>query len=133
MLAKRQAEVDEQYDAAANAKAEAQSDQAQWRQKLDAAEDEARELAAVTASKADRRAEKVLEEAHDRANHIIRQAQAEAELEKKKAAAGIRQEIVEVSTALAEKLLEREIRADDHKQLFDTFLKDMGDADDSDQ
>ena len=48
-------------------------------------------------------------------------------LEKERARAEIRSEIVDVSTVLAEKLLEREVNADDHRVLVDAFIDTMGD------
>ena len=56
-----------------------------------------------------------------------RQAETQAELEMRKAEEGIKKEIVEVSTALANKLLEREINADDHRDLIDSFIEKIGD------
>ena len=44
-----------------------------------------------------------------------------------KAEADIKKEIVEVSTALANKLLEREINAEDHRDLIDSFIEKIGD------
>ena len=44
-----------------------------------------------------------------------------------KAEESIKQEIVEVSTALANKLLEREINVDDHRDLIDSFIEKIGD------
>ena len=53
-------------------------------------------------------------------------------MERRKAEEGIRKEIVEVSSALAEKLLEREVSADDHRRLIDTFIDEIGDGYDAD-
>ena len=38
----------------------------------------------------------------------------------------IRREITEVSAAMAEKLLMREMDTNDHRQMIDEFLKDVG-------
>jgi F0F1-type ATP synthase membrane subunit b/b' len=42
----------------------------------------------------------------------------------------MKKEIVEVSSALAEKMLEREINRDDHREMIDTFLEKIGDGND---
>ena len=60
-------------------------------------------------------------------NLSMKQAETQAQLEMKKAEDGIKREIVEVSTALANKLLEREINADDHRNLIDSFIEKIGD------
>ena len=43
----------------------------------------------------------------------------------------IKQEIVSVSTLLTEKMLEREINSDDHKQIIDSFIENIGDENDT--
>ena len=60
----------------------------------------------------------------------MRRAETEAELEYKKAADKIKHEIVEVSGTLAEKMLGREIDANDHRALIDSFIEKIGDSDD---
>ena len=58
----------------------------------------------------------------------MRRAEADAQLEVKKARASIKDEIVDVSTQLAEKMLGREINASDHRELIDSFLDGIDDA-----
>ena len=48
--------------------------------------------------------------------------------QRKKAEAGIKEEIAAVGTALAEKMLEREMTAADHEKMIASFLDEMGDA-----
>ena len=57
-------------------------------------------------------------------------SQSEAELERKKATDSMKQEIVEVSGALAEKLLERELNREDHKAIIESFIEEIGDGND---
>lgn len=42
----------------------------------------------------------------------------------------MKKEIADVSTLLSEKLLEREIKPDDHRKLIDSFINEIGDGDD---
>ena len=44
---------------------------------------------------------------------------------KQKAADEIRHEIADVSTQLTEKLLEREMKPEDHRELIDSFLQEL--------
>ena len=60
-----------------------------------------------------------------RAQEIRAQAEADAQLERKKAEEDIRREIADVSAQLTEKLLEREIRPEDHRELIDSFLQEL--------
>ena len=130
VLVKRQSEIDEQYSAAAKTQAMADESKAHWESQLSTANAQANEIIKKAADTAKLREEKVLAEAKERADSIIRSAQSEADLELKKAADGIKREIVEVSGALTEKMLEREINTDDHRALIDSFIEEMGDGND---
>ena len=79
------------------------------------------------------RGEKIVAEARDKADGIIRQAETEAELERKKAEDGIKREIVDVSAILTEKMLGREINTQDHRALIDSFIEEIGNNDDGNE
>ena len=127
MLAKRQGEIDAQYEAADNAKKLAEEDQQMWNEKIGTVKAETDAMIKKAQDSAKRQGETIVSKAKEQADGIIRQAETQAELEMKKAEEGIKKEIVEVSTALANKLLEREINADDHRELIDSFIEKIGD------
>ena len=79
------------------------------------------------------RAEQIVAGASERAEGIMQQAEREAELERKKATEGIKREIVDVSTAIAEKMLEREVNENDHRALIGSFIDKIGESDEGDQ
>ncbi|MBO5798209.1 MAG: F0F1 ATP synthase subunit B [Clostridia bacterium] len=128
MLAKRQEEVDDQYAAAKEAEQKALADKTAWEEKLQNAENEADALLKAAVANADRRGDTIVAEARDKAADIIRRAENEAELERRKAEAGIKQEIVDVSALLATQMLGREVRAEDHRELIDSFIEEIGDG-----
>lgn len=128
VLDKRQETLDESYKAADEANAEAQKNREELEAKLAGANERADEIIRIATDNAKFRGEKIIEEAQERADGIIRVAQTEAELERKKAADSIKHEIVEVSSALSEKMLEREINTEDHRALIDSFIEDIGDG-----
>lgn len=130
MLADRQSALDKLYSDADNAKEKALESEKEWREKLDGADSEAEAIIKKAADTAAWRSDKMIEEAKDKADGIIRQAETEAELRRKQATDGIKQEIVNVSAALAEKLLEREISMDDHQNLIDSVIEQIGDDND---
>lgn len=130
MLAKRQGEVDKQYADAEEAAAEARQDKAAWAEKLAGADEEADARLKAADKTAREHGDRIVADARTRAEDIVRQAKNEAALEKTRAEAAMKEEIVQVSTALAEKMLEREIAAADHQQLIDSFLDEIGDAHD---
>lgn len=127
MMNKRQSEIDDRYKVAENAVNEAQENKKLWEDKMSSAKTEADTIIRDAASTAKIRSEAIVNEAQEKAENIIRVAKSEAELELKKAADGIKHEIVEVSGELAEKMLEREINKDDHKALIDSFINKIGD------
>ena len=133
MLEKRQSTIDGDYAAAEEAKARALVDQAEWEQKRQDAHRQAEALIKSAGVTADRRSDEILAEARERAAAIVEQAETEVALERKKAEAGIRHEIVEVSAQLTGKLLEREIRPEDHRSLIDSFIEEMGEDDGTDR
>ena len=126
VLAKRQAEIDAHYQAAEDAQKNAESSREQYELKLAGAQAEADSMIQSATATANRRSDRIVSDARDKADSIIRQAQNEAELEKKKAQETIRQEIADVSAALTEKLLGREMNQDDHRGMIDSFLNEMG-------
>lgn len=129
VLDKRKAAIDAQYSAADEAKKSALSDKELYEEKLRSAEDEADEMIKSAAVTADRRSAKILDDAKVKADGIVRQAQSEAELEKRKAADEIRREIADVSALLTEKMLEREINENDHREFIDSFIEGIGEDD----
>ncbi len=127
VLEKRQAEIDEQYKAAETAQTAAEENRAAWEDKMASADATADQTIKNAAETATRRADKIVADARAEADGIVRRAEAQAVLERQNAEAAMRREIVEVSTQIAEKMLEREIQADDHRDMIDAFLDRIGD------
>ena len=125
VIAKRKAAIDAEYREAEEAYQSATKSREEYAQKLAGAQAEADGMIQAAALTANRRGDRIVEDARERADGIIRQAQVEAELEKKKAQDTIRQEIADVSTALTEKLLGREMSGDDHRGMIEAFLDEI--------
>ena len=130
ILAKRESELEAQYDAARKAETDAAESRRQWEETLASADAQAEEILRTATERAHRRGESLVAEAQQKAEELVRSAQTEAALERQKATEGIKKEIVEVSGALAEKMLERELKTDDHRALIDSFIEKIGDGDD---
>lgn len=133
LFAKRQAELDHQYAAADAAEKQAQEHKAAWEKKLQSANEEADGIIKDATDAAKYRATQIVEEANAKAAGIQSRAEAEALLTQKRAEEEIKKEIVEVSSAIAEKMLEREINEADHRALIDAFLDEIGENDGADQ
>ena len=130
VLDQRQKVLDDQYAAAELAEQKANENQKAWEEKLSEADAQADAILQTATDNAKHRGDKMIAEAKERADGIIRTAQNEAELERQKATAGIKREIVEVSGVLTEKMLEREINTDDHRALIDSFIEKIGENND---
>ena len=133
VLAQRQDVMDAQYSAAQEAQAQALADKDAWEHKMQSAKAEADAIMKDAASKAQIRGDRIVSDAREKADGIIRQAQTAAELERKKAEDGMKKEIVDVSAALAEKMLGREINAQDHREMIDSFIEGLGEDHGSDE
>lgn len=125
MLSKREAELNDLYKTANESVARAESDEAYWKEKRESAKSEAAEIIEEATSTAKLRGEKIVSEAKDKADSILKRAQNDAELEMEKAEDTIKREIIDVSSALAEKMLEREINIEDHRKMIDSVIEDI--------
>ena len=126
LLSERRSQISESYAKADAAVNEANASKAEWEARLATANDEADRIVKDATEAADYRARQIVSEANVKADDIVRRAETEAALTVKKAEDGIKREIVEVSSLLTEKLLEREIRSEDHRRMIDEFIEDLG-------
>ncbi len=133
VLDQRQAHVDGVYAQADEALAKAEADKATWAERMSHAREEADAIVARASENAQRSTDVILSDARFRADGIVRQAEEEARLTQLRAEEGIRQEIAGVSAELAGKLLGREINEQDHRDLIDSFIEEMGESHASDQ
>ena len=127
MLEKRRGAIDKEYSDAETAKADALRDKEAYAEKLSSARSEADAIISSAVSVAKARENEIVEDARKEAEGILHKAREDAELEMRRAEGAIKDEIVDVSTLLTEKLLEREINSDDHKELIDSFINEIGD------
>ena len=118
-IAKSYAEAEE-YRTSANAARE------EYAAKLATAHATADEIIHDATGLANKRSEKIVAEARIKADEIVRQGELEASMEKKKAMESIRRDITDVSAAMTEKLLKREMNEADHRSMSDEFLKGVG-------
>ena len=130
MLADRQSELDARYKAAEEAESSAEENRKIWSEKMDRADAEAEGILREASEKAGAKSERIVSEAKEKAREIMSRAEEEARLEYLKAQDDIKVEIVDLSTALAEKMLKREIKDEDHRELIRSFIDRMGDGDD---
>jgi len=133
VLSDRQAEYDAKFAEAEDKLAEANEVKEQLEQKYALADDEVDRIIKEAKDNAQRRGDSIVSEAKDKAGIIVRNAEAEADLRKRKAAESIKDEIADVSVEIAEKIIGREVSEEDHRRLMSDFIDKIGEDDGADQ
>ncbi len=124
----RQKAVDDIYGKAEEAKREAEESRSLYEEKLSHAEEDASSLLRTANERARRAEDEILAEANRKAAATVKKADEDIAFEKKKARNEIKDEISAISLNIAEKVIEREIKEEDHKALIDRFIDDIGAA-----
>ena len=132
MLDARRAAIDADYAQAAAAKEEAEENRLNYEAAMAAARQTSDQIISEATRMAEHRGNEIVSEAREKATDIRRQAEADAELERKKAEDDMKREIADVSGRLTGKLLQREINEEDHRALIDSFLQEIGTENDND-
>ena len=133
VLDERQAEYDAKFAEAEDKLAEANEVKEQLEQKYAMADGEVDRIIKEAKDNAQRRGDSIVAEAKDKAGIIVRNAEAEADLKKRKAEETIKDEIADVSVEIAEKIIGREVSEDDHRRLMSDFIDKIGEDDGADQ
>ena len=129
VMEQRQAEVDQIYDDAESAKADAEAYRAAYDEKLASAKEEAVDIIKAAQERADRLGDEIVSDAKAKADDMIKRADAEIAQERKKAVNELKNEISFISIGIAEKMLDREINEGDHEELINRFIDEMGEDD----
>ena len=128
MIDSRQKEIDDMYDEAGTAKAQAMALQAEYQQKLTNAQAESERIVKEAVTRGQAREEEIIRKANRDAAAIMDKASQDIAQEKKKALNDAKNEIADISLAIAGKVVERELKAEDQSQLIDSFIDALGDA-----
>lgn len=129
MVAARQAELDERYNAADMAVESARELERTYTERIAGANDECDRLLKSAQANAMHRSDEIIAEAEERAAGMLRTASAEIELERKKAVSDMKREIADISVKLTEKMLDRELNEADQRGFIDSFIEGMSDND----
>ena len=126
MIDSRQKEVDDMYSDAEGAKSEAEKMRDEYEEKLGAAREESEEILRTAVRKAQLREEEILAEANERAARTLERAEEEIAMEKKRALNEVKDEVTEMAIGIAERIIERDVAAEEHKDLIDSFIESVG-------
>ena len=128
VIAERKAKADSQIADAEKLRTEAEAMKAEYEQNLQNARTEANQIVAAAQKTAAARSEELLGEARAQAAALKQKAEADIAQERKKAVNEAKDEIGGLATEIASKVVEREIKEADHKDLIDEFIKNVGEA-----
>ena len=128
MIADRQKEIDDLYDAAGSAKASAEALEQEYQQKLSVAAETSERLVKEAADRGRIREEEIIRQANREASAILDKAAADIAQEKKKAINDAKDEISGIAMAIAEKVVGRSLNAADQAGLVDHFIEELGET-----
>ena len=130
MIDSRQKEIDDMYADAESSKAQAAELKVEYEEKLENANSESEEILKNAMRRAKLKEEDILREANEKAARTVERAYEQVELEKKRAINEVKNEVAEMAIGIASAVIERDVDGNEHKQLIDSFIENMGDGND---
>lgn len=127
MIDSREKEVQDIYSDAQKAQNDAEDLKKQYQKSLTSAKDEANDIINLACKRAQTRSDEILNEAQEKSVAIIRKAEEETRLEKKKAINEIKGEISDMAVMIAQKIVEKDIDQKEHEKLIEQFIDGVGD------
>lgn len=125
-LKKRQDKIQQELNTAAQDKADAALLKQDYDAKIREIEKEAEVILTGARQKALKNEAKILEEAKEEAARIIARANAQIELEKKKAADDMKKEMIQIASLMADKVVAGAMDVNVQDTLIDDTLKEIG-------
>lgn len=128
ILEERQRLTNAELDAAAEARTQAEADRETYARNLEGAREEAAAIMRSAAQTAQSRSEQILLEAKEEAAAIRAKASEDIARERRSAVNEIKNDISGIAISIAGKVVEKEIREEDHEALIQDFIDRMGEA-----
>jgi len=126
MIDSRQKEVDDMYSDAEKSRADAAAMKSEYEEKISKAGEESEEILKRAVRRAQLREEEILKEANDKAARVLERATEQVELEKKRAINEVKDEVSDMAISIAAAVIERDVNEDEHRDLIDEFINQMG-------
>ncbi|MBQ7182533.1 MAG: F0F1 ATP synthase subunit B [Clostridia bacterium] len=124
----RQAEIDDMYSKADQARENAEAMEADYKQKLGEAQAVSERMVREAEKRGQMREESILSKANAEAAAILDKAGKDAALEKKKAMNEAKNEISAMAVSIAEKVVDGHLKPEGQAALVDKFIDDLGDT-----
>ena len=126
MIDSRQKEIDDMYSDAEKSQSDAALMKSEYEAKLEAANEESEEILKKAVRRAQLREEEIIADANKKASRVLERAEEQVELEKKRAINEVKDEVSEMAISIATAVIERDLEAEEHKELIDEFISHMG-------
>ncbi len=126
MIDSRQKEIDDMYSDAESSRSSANEMKAEYEEKLGRAEEESEDILKSALRRAQLKEEEILREADAKAARTLERAEEEIEMEKKRAINEVKDEVSELAIGIATAVIGRDVKADEHSELIDDFINNMG-------
>ena len=126
MLEKRKQRIVDDREAAKREKEEATSYKQEYEKKLQEVDKEVQVILSEARKKAMKNENAIIAEAKEEAARIMARANAEIELEKKRALDDMKQEMTAIASMMAQKVVSASIDTEVQESLIDETLKEMG-------
>lgn len=132
IMAQRQAMIDEQFNSAKTAEQKALDLKAEYEAHLESAHEESVKLIESAKENANVEYERIVKEADTKADKIVKDARKTMEMENEKMLRGVEAQVADLALTAAAKVLGQKADANLNKSMFDEFLANTGELNDSD-
>jgi F-type H+-transporting ATPase subunit b len=124
-LDERAARIQGQVEDAETLRAEAEQLRRQYEEQLSGAKDEARRIIEEAREQGERIRSEAQSEAEREGQQIRARAREEAEAERSRMVQGLRNQVASLSVELAERIVERELDEERHRELVDSYIDEL--------
>ena len=128
MIDARQREIDGMYSDAQRSREDANAMKADYENKISRAQEESEEILKNAVRRAQLREEEILREANDKAARVMKRAEEQVEMEKKRAINEVKNEVSDMAIGIASAVIGRDIDRKEHEALIDEFIRTMDEA-----
>ena len=126
MLDMRRQTIKDAFDSAEATNRKADEKLANYEKRIVNVEAEGRDIIKEATDQARLRAASIIEEANKQADDIVQKARVEIEQEKESALADVRDQISELALMMAEKIMEKDIEVNGQEQILDQVMEEVG-------
>lgn len=122
---RREDSLKEMFDGAENAKNEAQQLLKNYEDQLAGARDDMNKIIEEGKTKAGKASDEIIGKANSEADQLIERAKAEINRERQKAVEELKAQVVKISLAAAERVIERNLAEQDHRNLIEQTISEI--------